>query len=248
MQFFYDLVRASGYYEHLRAQKVRNYVSAAIQAAADEGTPFDPDVAAAIRRRVDLLDGEGGETFMALKNNQKVADFKSKLSAKAGADDLKFTDKELQTELQNPGEALAFDKYAGRVFQNWIDPKTGEKRTSSKINKLFRRGLDVGDRRTITGTDMLQRRNETREAAKARAEMDLNKGALRAVYSFCTGRDAITWKCKCERRPGRIRNSRTKHHLVIQSSKYTLRKPKQRHGQGYSHLTKRTQSSLSMIT
>ena len=81
---FYDLVRASGYYEHLRAQKVRNYVSAAIQAAADEGTPFDPDVAAAIRRRVDLLDGEGGETFMALKNNQKVAEFKQSLCKSRG--------------------------------------------------------------------------------------------------------------------------------------------------------------------
>lgn len=182
---FYDLVRSSGYYEHLRAQKVRNYVSAAIQAAADDGTPFDPEIIAAVRRRVDLLDGEGGETFMALKNNQKVAEFKSKLSAKAGSDDLKFTANRVADRTQKSGEALEFDKYAGRVFQNFIDPKTGEKRTTSKINKLFRRGLDVGDGRTITeGADMLQRRNETREAARARAEMDLNNGKLRAVYSF----------------------------------------------------------------
>ena len=182
---FYDLVRSSGYYEHLRAQKVRNYVAAAIQAAADDGTPFDPEIIAAVRRRVDLLDNEGGETYLALKNQQKVADFKTKLSAKAGSDDLKFTAGRVADRTQKSGEALAFDKYAGRVFQNFIDPKTGEKRTTSKINKLFRRGLDVGDGRTITeGADMLQRRNETREAARARAEMDLNNGKLRAVYSF----------------------------------------------------------------
>jgi len=182
---FFAIVEASGYYKTLRAKSVRNHFSAVLKAASDEGTPMSEDMSAAIRRRIDQLEGDVGATYTSLKSQQEVAKFKSGMSVAARNDDLKYTPKRVAEATRKAGDALAFDQYAGRVFRNYTDVATGETRTSSKLNNLFKPGYETSDGRTITvGADGLQRRNETREVARSTAEDHLNRGKLRGVYPY----------------------------------------------------------------
>ena len=182
---FEDILNQADYYNKLNTTSVKRRLSAIIRAADDDGTPIQEDIVAAVRRRIALLEGKVGETFKEFKSQNQVAKFRKNLGDAAGTEDLKYTPNRVADRTAKAGEKLGFDKYAGRVFKDYIDPKTGEKKTTSKINKLFRVGMDLGDDRTITeGMEIFQTRNETRELAKARAETDFAQGKLKGLYPF----------------------------------------------------------------
>ena len=183
---FYDIVEKSGFYKTLKVNSVRNRFSAFLKAAADDGTPVKNEVAAAIRRRIDQLDGDVGETYISFKNQKEIAKFKETLSTRArqkGGE----TSYGIGGSTARAGKALEMDKIAGRVLTDYIDPKTGETgKRVGKIQSFLRPGRETSDGYTITeGSDILLRKNETRELARAKAENDLaTKGAVQGIYVY----------------------------------------------------------------
>ena len=149
---------------------------------ADE---MQSDVVAAVRRRISDWRDNTIPVIQKATSDMEVGRLRAEFLSRQGAEDMKFTPNRVAGNTNKASKVLERDTVAGRVFREYTDPKTGEKRISSKVSRWLKRGMDVGDGRTVNeGASIFRRVNETSAAAEALALQDLSQGKLKAVYPF----------------------------------------------------------------
>tara|TARA_B100000768_G_scaffold52639_1_gene51150 strand:+ start:950 stop:10414 length:9465 start_codon:yes stop_codon:yes gene_type:complete len=178
---FNDILREAG----LSPKKMRSVLNGLIRAGAADATPMDEEIVAALRRRIKDFEENTLPTIDAAKSAEEVSRLKAEAATRSNTEDLKFTANRVADRTAKSGEAMEKDALAGRVFREYIDPKTGEKKVNSKLSKWFKRGVPTSDNRTVNeGEGIFRRVNEKRSLAEAEASADAQKGIMKAVYSY----------------------------------------------------------------